>query len=258
MTRPRYIVLVLVLLGCKEPGELPLGPAAFHVQEAVKRLQQDLPADALAHADSAIALAPWHPHGHFVLGQANYVLGNYAASHAAWEHTARLDPENWAWWQSLGDVAFQLDDYGASLEYYERSLEMHADPISWHGAAGALWEMNRPHEAQIACEMAVALDSTYAPAYLSLAMFAEHDGLLDDALRLATTALALAPGSVPALTAVGRLTRLAGTPREAIPYLRQALQVAPDNREIRYNLAQAYHMIGESDKADKVFPVTNP
>ncbi len=254
----RLILLLVLLLGCANRPKATPDTTTKHVREAVSLLKQDLPRKALAHADTAIAIMPQQPDGHFVLGQAHYVLGNYEAARAAWHSASDLDPINWAWWQSLGDVAFQLADYSASLEYYQHSLRIHPDPISWHGAAGAYWEMNRPEDARIACLNAVALDSTYAPAYQSLALIAEHDGQMDEALRQTMQALSQSPEFVPALLTAGRLKRLAGFPREAIPFLQQALHAVPNNTEIRYNLAQAYHMIGQHDEAARILSPTDP
>ena len=252
------ILYVFLMLGCSHNQDAATEAAARSIRTATAFLKQGLPREALTYADTAINEAPQRPEGYFLRGQAHYVLGNMEGARAAWETASSLDPRNWAWWQSLGDAAFQLADYSASLEYYQRSLRIHPDPVSWHGAAGAYWKMNEPAAARHACKNAVALDTTYAPAYLSLSMMAEHDGQLDDALRQALRAVALAPEFVPALASAGRLKRLAGRPREAIVLLHQALQAAPDNQEVRYNLAQAYYMIGQPEEADTLLQATSP
>ncbi len=131
--------------------------AAVHLQDAITALHADALQDALAYADSAVLLAPEHPHAHFVQGQAEYVRADFAAARRAWERASALEPANFAWWQSLGDVAFRQSDYAASLKYYKRALRLHPDAVSWHGATGAHWEMSQPVEARRACEQALPM-----------------------------------------------------------------------------------------------------
>lgn len=247
------ITLVLLTAGCEaEKPQLPIG-AAEHLQDAITALRSNAIRDALAYADSALVLAPEHPYGHFVQGQAHYVSDDFVAARRAWERASALEPANFAWWQSLGDVAFQQADYAASLQYYKRALRLDPDAISWHGAAGAYWELGQSPAARRACENALELDSTYAPAYLSLSMIAEHDGELHEALRHAHHAARLAPEHPPSLLAAGRLHRLLEEPLEAIPLLRRALQATPNSSAVRYNLSLALQQAGLHDDGAKVW-----
>ncbi len=257
MRRGWFIAFILLTAGCNvEEPSLPAG-AAEHLQDAITALRSHAIQEALAHADSALLLAPEHPYGHFVKGQAYYLLADFAAARWAWEKASALEPAYFAWWQSLGDVAFRQADFAASLKYYERALRLSPDAISWHGAAGAYWEMSQPLEARRACEQALALDSTYAPAYLSLSMIAEHEGELHEALRLAHRAIDFGPEYTPSFLVAGRLHRLLEKPLEAIPLLQKALEAAPGSSEIRYNLAQALQQAGLSDEAARVWEATN-
>ncbi len=247
------IALFLATAGCEEEApQLPVG-AAEHLQDAITALRANATHDALAHADSALQLAPEHPYTHFVKGQAHYVSADFVAARRAWERASALEPDNFAWWQSLGDAAFQQGDYAASLTFYERALRLSPEAVSWHGAAGAYWEMSQPLAARRACEKALALDSTYAPAYLSLAIITEHDGELREALWHALQAARLAPEHLPSLLAAGRLHRLLEEPLEAIPLLRRAQQAAPNSSAVRYNLALALQQAGLDDDAAQVW-----
>ena len=162
---------------------------------------------------------------------------------------SRLDPDNWVWVQTLGDVAFQEADYQASLDYYLRAVRMHPDAVSWHGAAGGYWEMGLTEEAWDACHQALILDPDYAPAYISLAMIAEHMGELDDARSYVEQSLSLTPDNPASLLAAGRLARLTGNEDYAVSVLKKALQQVPGHPEIRYNLAMALLQAGEIEQA---------
>ena len=247
------------LFGCAAQPDILPPEAALRLQEAIEALRKNDPERARALSESAVALAPNHPHTHFVLGQAHYVLDEFVGARSAWETVTALDPKDWAAWQSLGDVAFQQQHYSASLRYYERSLRLHSDPVSWHGAAGAYWELGKPQEARQALEQALEADSAYAPAYLSLSLLAEHAGELEEAMHFARHALSLGAGEIAALLAAGRLHRVLGRPHQAIPLLRQVLDTAPHNTEARYNLAQALQDAAMADRVARAKAhVTDP
>ncbi len=246
------ITLQILILGCSPQVENLSPEAALQLQDAVAALRESDLERALALADSAVALAPHHPHSHFVQGQAYYALAEFAAARSAWERVVTLEPRNWAWWQSLGDVTFRQQEYASSLRYYKRSLRLHSDPVSWHGAAGVYWELGRPLAARRACARALAVDSAYAPAYLSLSLIAEHAGELEQALRFAEQSMRHGPGEMASLLAAGRLHRLLGNPHEAIPLLQKALRGAPQSVEAHYNMAQALQDAGRAEQAARV------
>lgn len=249
--RSRWLLLIQLLwiLGC-ESAQTPLPEsAAILLQDATIALNENAPGRAISMAEQAVQTAPGHPHPHFILGQAHYVRGNYTEARRSWEMASRLDPENWVWVQTLGDVAFQQEDYQASLEYYLRAVRMHPDAVSWHGVAGAYWEMGLTEEAWDACHQALIIDRDYAPAYSSLAMIAEHMGDLEDARNYAEQSLSLSPDNPAGLLAAGPLARLTGNEDYAVSVLNKALEQIPGHPEIRYNLAMALLLAGESKQA---------
>ena len=249
--RSRWLLLIQLvwILGCESaPASLP-DSAAILLQEATIALNENAPGRAISMAEQAVRIAPGHPHPHFILGQAHYVLGNYTEARRSWEMASRLEPDNWVWMQTLGDAAFQQEDYQESLDYYLRAVRLHPDAVSWHGAAGAYWEMGHTEDAGDACHQALILDPDYAPAYISLAMIAEHMGDLEDARNYVEQALSLSPDNPANLLAAGRLARLTGNEDYAVFVLKQALEQVPGHPEIRYNLAMALLQAGEGEQA---------
>ena len=231
------IAIVLLQIGaCRgTPDLMAPGPAA-HLELAVQALQANDASRALAHAESARVQVPMHPYPHAVKGQALYALGQFEHAFHAWQVAYNLEPRNWRWAQSLADAAFQAGRYSAALRYYQEAARIHPDPVSWHGGAGALWELGRPTETRQSCEQALELDSTYAPAHGCLSMVAEHAGDLERALLHAQAALQL-DGRNPAYwLAAGRLERLRGRYHDAAALLSTAITLDPDHDEIRYNL----------------------
>ena len=243
------VVQLVWILGCEsDPAPLPES-AAILLHEATIALNENAPERAVNMAEQAVQMAPGHPHPHFILGQAHYVRGSYTEARRSWEMASRLEPDNWVWLQTLGDVAFQQADYQASLDYYLRAVRMHPDAVSWHGAAGAYWEMGLTEDAWDACHQALILDPDYAPAYISLAMIEEHMGELEDARNYIEQALRLSPDNPAILLATGRLARLTGNEDYAVSVLNKALEQVPGHDEIRYNLAMALLQAGEGEQA---------
>lgn len=249
LSRWLFLIQLVWILGCETaPAPLPES-AAILLQEATIALNENALERAVNMAEHAVKMAPKHPHPHFILGQAHYVRGNYSEARSSWETASRLDPDNWVWLQTLGDAAFQEADYQASLDYYLRAGRLHPDAVSWHGAAGAYWEMGFTEDARDACHQALALDPGYAPASISLAMIAEHMGELEDASDYVEQALSLFPDNPANLLAAGRLARLTGNEDYAVSVLKKALEQVPGHPEIRYNLAMALLQVGEDEQA---------
>ncbi len=249
LIRCLLLVQLIWVLGCESvPAPLPES-AAILLQEATIALNENSPGRAIDMAEQAAQMAPGHPHPHFILGQAHYVRGNYTEARRSWEIASKLEPDNWVWLQTLGDAAFQQADYESSLDYYLRAGRMHPDAVSWHGAAGAYWEMGLTEDAREACHQVLVLDPGYAPAYISLAMIAEHTGELEDARNYVEQALSLSPDNPANLLAAGRLARLTGNDDYAVSVLKKALEQVPGHPEIRYNLAMALLQVGESEQA---------
>ena len=249
--RSRWLLLIQLvwIFGCESaPAPLP-DSAAILLQEATIALNENAPGRAISLAEQARQIAPWHPHPHFILGQAHYVSGNYTEARRSWEMASRMEPENWVWLQTLGDAAFQQADYQASLDYYLRAARMHPDAVSWHGAAGAYWEMGHTGDSWNACHQALILDPDYAPAYISLAMIAEHRGELEEARNYVEQALSLSPDNPASLLAAGRLARLSGNDDYAVSVLSKALEQVPGHPEILYNLAMALLQAGKGEQA---------
>lgn len=249
--RSRWLLLIQLvwIFGCESaPAPLP-DSAAILLQEATIALNENAPGRAISLAEQARQIAPWHPHPHFILGQAHYVSGNYTEARRSWEMASRMEPENWVWLQTLGDAAFQQADYQASLDYYLRAARMHPDAVSWHGAAGAYWEMGHTGDSWNACHQALILDPDYAPAYISLAMIAEHRGELEKARNYVEQALSLSPDNPASLLAAGRLARLSGNDDYAVSVLSKALEQVPGHPEILYNLAMALLQAGKGEQA---------
>ncbi len=256
------LLLVLPgLAGCvrhEEPAssaaERPLDPvAATYLNQAIQALRDQDPARTLVFTDSARAYAPDHPYTYFVRGQAYYVLGRFDDARAAWDRTLELEPDNWAWWQSIGDVAFRQQKYPESLAHYRKAARMHPDPVSWHGMAGAYWEMGRPDSARLACEQALTLDAAYAPAYLSLSRMAEEEGLFPEALRHADAALRLDPDNLAYQYTVGLMLLRNNRYDEAAAALKAVERHRPQNVGVLLNLGQALQRAGQTEEAARYF-----
>ena len=257
-------MLLLVLPGlasCARPeepapsaAEQPLDPiAATYLNQAIQALRDQDPERTLVLTDSAGAYASDHPYTYFVRGQAFYVLGRFDDARAAWGRTLALEPDNWAWWQSIGDVAFRQRNYPESLAHYRKAARMHPDPVSWHGMAGAYWEMGLPDSARLACEQALVLDDAYAPAYLSLSRMAEEDGRFPEALQHANAALRLNPDNLAYQYTAGLMLLRNNRYDEAVTALKAVEKYRPQDIGVLLNLGQALQRSGQTEEATRYF-----
>lgn len=172
---------------------------------------------------------------------------------AAFHEALRLDPDLVNACCSLARVELAQGRDAAAIERCLRAVERKShDPIL-HYEMGMLYlQTHHLPEARKHLLKAVDLDPRYAAA---------HDALGDLFLELRDAeaarqhlarALAVLPGSAPILKDRARAALVEGEYKEAIADLMHALQLQPEpvvEREIRYHLAEAHAMSGETDEA---------
>ncbi|MGH7194014.1 MAG: hypothetical protein ACREJM_10850, partial [Candidatus Saccharimonadales bacterium] len=100
-------------------------------------------------------------------------------------------------------------------------------------------------------ELAAACDQS-ADSLLLQAKCRHALGNLEQAAALAEQALQLAPKDAAALSFMATLAGEAGEPRKVADLLARAVRQQPRDYSLRYRLVQAYHRIGEDERAEQV------
>jgi tetratricopeptide (TPR) repeat protein len=231
------------------------GGRSYELRIAAARTQLEQPdaqaaAQALAHLEQAVAMAPDHPEGHWLRGMAAERVRRWDLCAASYGRVFAVDPEYrpalaprgrdpaWALAASLGLCLAQGGDYEGALIHFKRiagrgmtgAAEIHAYLAETYMALGRLAEAvdalalvsrQQPSTARIEHALAAAYDRREMPDRSR-----EH---LRAALRLGPLALLDAPDQV-FIPAEGSLYYLGlayiehGEPERALLYFRHYLQ----------------------------------
>lgn len=254
--RPRVLLiagLVLLVAGCGQEQERPpLDPLAqrYLVLGSQALGQWEYPT-ALAWADSARAQAPGAPDPYMLQGRIYAEMNDLARSDSFYEEVIRLDPHYPGVWNNLGNNAIRRQDYTGAIGYYHREIEANPAPIPWRGIGRAYVELGKVDSAAYAFEQAIRQDSTYAPAYFSLALLLEDEGEDEEALVHARRAVRLSPDDYDFKYVMAELMVKTGRYEEAIPHLLDVAEFWPWHHPAHYNLGQALARAGEPELAQR-------
>ncbi|MBD3275740.1 MAG: tetratricopeptide repeat protein, partial [Candidatus Marinimicrobia bacterium] len=108
-----------------------------------------------------------------------------------------------------------------------------------------------PDSSMAAYQRAIALDSSFADAFVLLGQEYKNAGDPERAIELTRQGLALAPDNATYLSILGGFLLQNGQPREALPYLEKAAALRPWGYRPVYNLGLALQRAGEETKSQK-------
>jgi predicted Zn-dependent protease len=169
------------------------------------------------------------------------------------KEAARLEPADFRPWYALGKLYHDLGDVEESARAYSEALRRKPPPAeareSRIGRAGALLDSNHPDEASAELDI-LCKQTPDDPQVLALASRqARGQGRLDEALKLAGSALAIEPNNFDALLVQSRAHALTHRTELAVDDLERAVQVKPNDRSALQLLAQLQMSLGRPDDA---------
>ncbi len=180
----------------------------------------------------------------------------------ALEEGVRDNPGNYALLSTLGTILVmaRMDDRAEAV--LEKALTIiDFDPDAWNNLGGIYLRRGDQTKALASFDRAVAVDATFAPAYLNIG--ATHLNLYfgqgrnpDDlalALKNFRRALSLDPGLYPALRGLGAASMASGDVDEAIAAWEKAAAINPRDDSSTYNLGLAYMKKGDKARALRSF-----
>lgn len=225
--------------------------SALILEEALAALGRADFSTAMGFAEGVEARQPGLVETRYVKGRIYYELRLYEEAEQHWSQVLEAEPDYWLWWQNMGDVAFHREQFRRSAEHYGRAASLDSNPLTWHGLAGAYWEMGLADSAAYALQRAVESDSMHAPVYLSLSNLAEEAGDLDEAYAFARRAMSIDSTSTDYHLAAGILAYKLGAFDEAAALLSRVLEDEPWNYTALYNLGQALQRTGRRDEGQR-------
>ena len=231
----------------------PLSPAARHfIQLSSEALERNDFAQAFAFTDSVAALAPELADIPFLRGRIYAGLYRLDKADSAYRAALAIRPSYPGVWNNLGNTASLRQEYGKSVGYYRRELEIAPDPRPWLGIARAYIELGRTDSAHYAFEQALALDSTFAQAHFGMALLLDDLGEFEGGLYSARRALAHAPDNHEYRYHAASFLIKLGRWDEALAPLEAVAQEWPWHQGAHYNMAQVLMRLGYTEEAQAI------
>jgi len=169
---------------------------------------------------------------------------------AAYKKELELQPNSPSALFSLGDTYDRSQQSDKAEEFFRRFAAAQPQNSLVHFRLGVIAERNQDFSrATSEYQQAITLDSSNALAKNNLAwLYAQHDGDLNLALRLAQEARAILPDEPSVADTLGWIFVKKNLGSNALPYLKECVSKAPGNAVYHYHLGMAYALIGK--KAD--------
>lgn len=135
----------------------------------------------------------------------------------------------------LGYIYAQKEDYGKSKLYFEKALQLDFNNSRAYAALGYIYyKMHNFNEAIKALRKAIEIDEKNATAHNSLGyIYADLNMQLEEAIKECEIALQLSPEYPAYLDSMGWAYYKKGDIKKAKEYLAKAMELMPDNKEIR-------------------------
>ncbi|MGH7491878.1 MAG: tetratricopeptide repeat protein [bacterium] len=218
--------------------------AAKFVVQAQDAFSKKAYNQALAWADSAERQAPDLADVWFLRGMIFTELRRYKEAEEAYGKVLSLDPRYQGAWLNLGSTALRQGNARKALDLYQKELKTYPTSAVLHQIGRVYANLGKADSARLAYEQAIAIDSSFATAYLRLAELYKEGGDLDQALRYARRGLALQPDNLNYRYFLGSLLLLSGQPQEAAAELEAVVAKRPWHYWANYNLGQALVRLG--------------
>ncbi|HGY10426.1 MAG TPA: tetratricopeptide repeat protein [Oceanithermus profundus] len=161
----------------------------------------------------------------------------------------------------VGDVYYSSGEYDAAMIAFRRALEKEPNNVyALYGLGRTQLKMHQFTSAIENLKRAIAIDGAYAPLYVALAqaytdryLYAEDkkaaEEFLDQALLILDDARRVDPNYHPTYNQRGLVYQYKGELDKAEQAFKKALELAPQDAVVRYNLAQVHLSQGRLDDA---------
>lgn len=217
-----------------------------HRALAVACLANDLPDQAIAEAQRALAIDPTLPIGYALLANAYLAADRYGD----------IPDSVIAYW-GLGETYRDMGRYGDAIAAYQYVSTLEPDlPGTYVSLANSyisLWTFLGTHDPQVldrAIEMAqkaLTLDEDHIQARAVLARIHLSRKEYEEAAVEAQKAISIDPYDRYGLACMARVLNASGNPEKAVKAVDRMRQVDPNTGFCE--LAEAYHRMGEFEKA---------
>lgn len=207
--------------------------------------------NALSLMDSLQSVSPDNPDVYFLKGLIFNNLNRLDDASAAYEKTLSIEPDYEGVRFNLGNIAMSRGNFEEAIELYRQEHARHPAPNTLVNMGLAFANLHKPDSSMAAYQRAIALDSSFADAFVLLGQEYKNAGSPEKAIELTRQGLALAPDNATYLSILGGFLLQNGQPGEALPYLEKAATIRPWGYRPVYNLGLALERVGQQSKSQK-------
>ena len=214
-------------------------------------LAQHHPEQGLKAVEDFLAKAPPSVIGQDVLGEIALFSNNLDAAEKAYLTELQIKPNSSSALFGLGNVYDQRQQNDKAADFFHRFALAEPNNAVAHVRLGAIAERSQDFPQAISeYKDAISLDSANSVAKNNLAwIYAEHDGDLNIALRLAQEARRLEPNNANISDTLGWILVKMNLGQNALPYLKESVAKRPDHAVYHYHLGMACLKAGKKSDA---------
>jgi serine/threonine protein kinase/tetratricopeptide (TPR) repeat protein len=206
---------------------------------------------------SAIRVRPEYWAGYNWLGGFLYRQGRYEEATRQFEQVTELAPDNFRGYNNLSGVYVALARYADAIPLCERSIRIRPTPDAYSQLGTVYFYLRRFPEAALAYEQAVKMDAherflwgNLGDAYYWVpGRRQESVGAYRKAIALGEEQLRVNPRNDALLSYLAVYHAMLHENQAAWANLNQALALAPDNPEVRFNGALVANQLGAPNQA---------
>jgi tetratricopeptide (TPR) repeat protein len=205
----------------------------------------------LKAVEDLLANSPQSAVGQDVVGEIALVSKNFDAAEKAYRTELQIKPSSSSALFGLGNVYDQRQLNDKAVEFFHRFALAEPNNATVHVRLGLLAERSQDFPQAISeYKEAINLDSANAIAKNNLAwIYAEHDGDLNIALRLAQEARRQEPNNANISDTLGWILVKMNLGQNALPYLKESVAKQPDHAAYHYHLGMACLKAGKKSDA---------
>jgi tetratricopeptide (TPR) repeat protein len=214
-------------------------------------LQQNKVAEARARVDALLARTPNQPELMMLAAQVYGAQKDLGLAETTMRRAIQVDPSSTRAYGMLANILLASGKLDAARVEFDQMAQRDPKNLAARTmAAMIVHSQNKTADARKRYEAIVDADPTAAVAANNLAwIYAEEGERLDDALRLAQTALTKLPDNAEVNDTIGWIYIKRELPALAVRALEKSVEKAPDNASYHYHLAMALSKSGDAKRA---------
>ena len=205
----------------------------------------------------AIKLRPGYWAGYSWLGFFYYRQARYTEAVEMFNQVVRIAPDSFRAYHNLGATYNELGRYQEAIQVCERSAAIQPNSDAYSNLGTAYFYLGRFAEAAQAYEKAADLDPLLYlwrgnlgdALYWTPGQRVNAKDAYERAILLAKEALRVNPRDYRAMGYLAYYYAMVGDKKAAMTTLQQAVALAPENAEVRFNAALTHNQVGQPNLA---------